>query len=70
MSWSRTQPTVALSTTESELMAMGVAVQEGQFLQHVLDELGRHAPLTFFSDSSAARAIIARRDVGRLKHVQ
>eukprot|EP00972_Heterocapsa_arctica_P064718 9550053-Heterocapsa_arctica.AAC.1 len=29
MSWSRTQPTAALSTAESELMAMGVAVQEG-----------------------------------------
>ena len=48
---------------------MGVAVQEGQFLQHLLDELGQHAPLRVHSDSSAARAIVAKRGVGRLKHL-
>jgi hypothetical protein len=69
MSWSRTQPTVTLSTAEAELTAMGVAVQEGQFLQHLLDELGHQAPLRLHSDSSAARAIVARRGVGRLKHL-
>eukprot|EP00972_Heterocapsa_arctica_P091962 13561992-Heterocapsa_arctica.AAC.1 len=37
--WSRTQPVVTLSTAESELMAMGTAVQEGQFVQHILEEL-------------------------------
>ena len=69
MSWSRTQPVVTLSTAEAELTAMGVAVQEGQFLQHLLEELGRPAPLRLFSDSSAARAIVARRGCGRLKHL-
>eukprot|EP00972_Heterocapsa_arctica_P094649 13956463-Heterocapsa_arctica.AAC.1 len=59
--WSRTQPTVTLSTAESELMPMGTAAQEGQFLQHLLDELGHPAPLRVHSDSAAARAIVARR---------
>eukprot|EP00972_Heterocapsa_arctica_P021435 3155411-Heterocapsa_arctica.AAC.1 len=48
---------------------MGVAVQEGQFLQHLLEEIGHSAPLRVHSDSSAARAIVAQRGVGRLKHL-
>eukprot|EP00972_Heterocapsa_arctica_P064876 9575939-Heterocapsa_arctica.AAC.1 len=48
---------------------MSVAVQEGQFLQHLLNEMGQSAPLRVHSDLSAARAIVARRGVGRLKHL-
>eukprot|EP00972_Heterocapsa_arctica_P085036 12530787-Heterocapsa_arctica.AAC.1 len=43
--------------------------QDGQFLQHLLEELGHPAPLRMHSDSSAARAIVAPRGVGRLKHL-
>eukprot|EP00972_Heterocapsa_arctica_P002718 403012-Heterocapsa_arctica.AAC.1 len=39
--WSRAQPVVALSSAEAELIAMTTAVQEGQFVQHILDELGQ-----------------------------
>jgi hypothetical protein len=67
--WSRTQPVVALSTAESELLAMTTGVQEGQFARHLLDELGVKAAVTVYSDSSAARAVVTRRGVGRMKHL-
>ena len=68
--WSRTQPVVALSTAEAELIAMTMAVQEGQFLQHLLAELNMETKIHVYSDSSAARAIVARRGCGRMKHLQ
>eukprot|EP00972_Heterocapsa_arctica_P080374 11844911-Heterocapsa_arctica.AAC.1 len=46
-----------------------MAVQEGQFVKHVLDELGQATSLKVYSDSSAARAVVARRGVGRMKHI-
>ncbi len=67
--WSRTQATVSLSSAESELLAMSVATQEGQGVQHVLEELGEAVPLLLCSDSSAARAVIKRRGPGRMKHL-
>eukprot|EP00972_Heterocapsa_arctica_P063584 9384419-Heterocapsa_arctica.AAC.1 len=60
---------------------MGEAVQEGMFVQHLLDEMingavvdgkksdGEKVPLRIHSDSSAARAIVVRRGVGRLNHL-
>ena len=67
--WSRTQPTVTLSTAEAELYAMGMAVQEGQFIQQILEEMGMPSELKLHSDSSAARAVVARRGVGRMRHL-
>ena len=64
--WSRTQPTVTLSTAEAKLYAMGMAVQEGQFIQHILEEMGMPSELKLHSGSSAARAVVARRGVGRM----
>jgi hypothetical protein len=41
---------------------MSVAVQvRGNSLQHLLDEIGQSAPPRVHGDSSAARAIVARR---------
>ena len=67
--WSRTQPTVTLSTAEAELYAMGMAVQKGQFIQNILEEMGMPSELKLHSDSSAARAVVARRGVGRMRHL-
>eukprot|EP00972_Heterocapsa_arctica_P049873 7336068-Heterocapsa_arctica.AAC.1 len=50
-------------------MAMVTAAQESQFAQHVLEKLGEKPNVVLHSDSSAARAIVARRGVGRLKHL-
>ena len=68
-SWARTQQCVALSTAESELIALGVATQEAQLAQHILQELGVPAEVRLYSDSSAARAVCAKRGAGRMKHV-
>ena len=38
-------------------------------MQHLLQELKLDCPLRLYSDSSAARAIVAKRGVGRLKHL-
>ena len=67
--WSRTQPTVTLSTAEAELYAMGMAVQEGQFIQHILEEMGMPSELKLHSGSSAARAVVPRRGIGRMRHL-
>ena len=67
--WSGTQPTVTLSTAEAKLCAMGMAIQEGQFIQHILEEMGMPSELKLDSGSSAARAVVARRGVGRMRHL-
>eukprot|EP00972_Heterocapsa_arctica_P047346 6984168-Heterocapsa_arctica.AAC.1 len=67
--WSRTQPTITLSTTKSELMAVRTAVQESHIAQRVLEELGEKPNVLLHFDSSAAKALVARRSVGRLKHL-
>ena len=69
VSWSRTQASVALSSAEAELMALSAGCQEGQFVESILQELDVKAPAVLYSDSSAARAIIFRRGLGKLKHV-
>ena len=60
---------VALSTAEAELIALSVAAQGGLFLKHVLEELGGRIRLQLLADSSSARAIVQRRDVGKIKHL-
>lgn len=66
---SRTQSTVAQSTCESELLALGAGVMEGRFAQTIADELGKQLTLEAFCDSSSAVAITARRGLGRLRHL-
>ncbi len=70
LSYSRTQPVVALSTCEAELLALGTATQEGLFVKHMLAEAGIDAPLRVRTDSSAAKAVCQRRGVGRMKHLE
>ena len=53
----------------------GRAVRHGdgrprdQFIQHILEEMGMPSELKLHSDSSAARAVVARRGVGRIRHL-
>ena len=68
--WSRTQSVVALSSCESELLAVGVGAQEGKHVQSILQELGIVTKLKIYCDSSSARQLIGRRGVGRLKHME
>ena len=68
--WARTQPVVALSNCKAELLAASVAVQEGKLIQSILGELRIVTKLVVLCDSSSARQLIAKRDLGRLKHLQ
>jgi hypothetical protein len=70
-SWSRTQPSVALSTCEAELLAMGMAASEAKFIQSILRELlpGEQHKIVLYTDASSAKQVAYRRGLGRLKHV-
>ena len=74
--WSVTQKLVALSSAESEFYAMGSGAARALTVKHVLQEiLGAQAPdrslkLTLFMDSNAAKGMIHRQGVGRVRHLQ
>ena len=69
-SWSRTQATVALSSTEAEYIGAVTACSEGLFLQAMLGHCGYHIPMTILMDSSGARAVAHRQGAGRVKHLE
>lgn len=68
--WSRTQPVVAQSTCEAELMAINTGATEAKLVQSVLQELGVQATVRVESDSSSAVMVTARRGLGRRRHVR
>jgi hypothetical protein len=68
--WSRTQPTISLSSAEAELSACVTAVAEGLYIQKILAHLGVSSKLVLFCDSSAAINHLKRLGVGRMKHLQ
>ena len=69
--WSRRQATVALSSAEAELAALTTAIAEATFVRNLITEVINEVPhVNFYSDSSAARSIAARRGVTpRVKHL-
>ena len=69
-SYSRTQNSVALSSTEAELQAIVSGVGEGVFVQSLITELGFSKPsLIVCTDSKGAYDNLKRLGVGRIKHV-
>jgi hypothetical protein len=67
--YSRTQPTVALSSTESELSSCVTAVSETLFLQTVLEEMGYKVSVHVHCDSRACLDHLNKLGLGRLKHI-
>ena len=59
----RFQKSVALSSGEAELAAQVAGVAEGIGMQRVLEEMGVHAELVSYCDSSAARGVLHPRHV-------
>eukprot|EP00971_Amphidinium_carterae_P335159 6470847-Amphidinium_carterae.5 len=62
---SRTQSTIALSSAEAELYAMGQATIEAQHIKQVIEEMATpsissHVTLSFNTDSSAGKAVASR----------
>ena len=68
--WSRTQTTVATSSAEAELNAIGSGAVEGLGTQSLLSELNMTAPLIVASDSSAGISIASRLGLAKVKHVE
>ena len=67
---SRGQASVALSSSEAEVMAASEGIKEALLLQEVLMFVGLgHYEIEVKVDSSAAHAFFRRRGVGRMKHI-
>ena len=68
-SWCTTQPTVALSSAEAELVAAVRGAAEGLFVHALARDFGCDCRLEFHLDSSAAIGIRRRTGVGKIRHL-
>ncbi len=68
--WSHTQPTIALSSGEAELIAMTKGAGEGLGVVALLEDLGMKGEMEVLVDSSAAKSIASRVGVGRVRHLE
>ena len=67
--WSKTQPTLALSSGEAELAAIVKSTSEGLGVQATMEEFGIPARLVVRSDAVAAIGIVKRQGLGRIRHL-
>ena len=69
--FSRNQKSVALSSGEAEYYAGASAASDSILLKEAIQFLtGKRCQVNLYLDSSAARGIITRQGVGRVKHLQ
>ena len=68
-SWSKTQSLVALSSAESELYACVKSAAEALGVMAILKDLGMEVSTKVFADASAALGIIARKGLGKVRHI-
>ena len=68
--YSQVQSTISLSSGESEYYAMLKASATGLALRAMLEDWGIQLKLQVLSDSSAARGLVARRGLGKARHIQ
>ena len=66
----RGQTIEALSSAEAEFYAAVMGIAESLHLQQLLAWLGEPHRLELFSDSAAARSILSRLGVGKVRHLQ
>jgi hypothetical protein len=70
--WSSTQPTIATSSGEAELIAMADGAARGLGLRTVMTEFGFEPELEvvqMFTDSSVAKSFVATRGLGKMRHL-
>merc|ERR1712051_913398 len=67
--WSKTQPTIALSSGEAELAAIVRSTSEGLGMIAVMKEFGIECDLVVKSDAIAAIGIVKRQGLGRVRHL-
>ena len=68
--WSTNQAVIALSSGEAEYYAALKGASQALGYQSMLRDIGLHVSVTLFSDSSAARGIIHRTGLGKLRHLE
>jgi len=68
--WSWNQAVIALSSGEAEYYAALKGASSALGFQSMLRDLGMEASITLFTDSSAARGIIHRAGLGKLRHLE
>ena len=67
--WSCTQSIIALSSAESEYVAIVRGSAEGIGLRSVCEDFRTEMKLRVWTDSSAARSICLRQGIGHVKHL-
>eukprot|EP00973_Karenia_brevis_P074420 10339930-Karenia_brevis.AAC.1 len=67
--WSKSQSLVALSSAESELYACVKAASEALGIMSIMKDFGQRTHARLFADASAALGIIARKGLGRVRHI-
>ena len=68
--WSSNQNVIALSSGEAEYYAALKGASSALGFQSMLRDLGMSGSITLFTDSSAARGIIHRAGLGKLRHLE
>ena len=68
--WSTNQNVIALSSGEAEYYAALKGASFALGFQSMLRDLGMDASITLYTDSSAARGIIHRAGLGKLRHLE
>ena len=68
--WSSNQSVIALSSGEAEYYAALKGASDALGCQSMLRDLGMQGSITLYTDSSAARGIIHRAGLGKLRHLE
>jgi hypothetical protein len=68
-SWSSTQPTLTLSSGESELHAVIKGAAAGLGYASLLKDLGVTLEIRLWTDSSASKGICGRQGLGKIRHL-
>jgi hypothetical protein len=68
--WSSTQSTIALSSGEAEYYALVKAAAEGLGIQAIARDLGFEMTIRLWVDSSAAKAVVSRIGLGKVRHME
>ena len=67
--WSKTQPTIALSSGEAELIGIGQGSAQALGLQSLAADMHWTLQLNVHSDATAAIGIAKRRGLGKIRHL-
>ena len=67
--WSKTQPTIALSSGEAELSGIGMGMAQCLGMQSLAKDMGLDLEGHVHSDATAAIGISRRRGLGKARHL-